>query len=785
MRVAISALSFSLTLLAAALCLPGQTVNSPVIYPRGVVDATRLDPAPATVARGGIVQITGFNLGPDTAVKATGTPLPTTLGDKPVQVLINGVAVPLLSVAAGKVLAQVPVDAALGLASVAVKVGDATSNSGTFTIAAVQAGIVTKEGKGFGLAAGTFSKSPVTVSGTGFGATNPRAGTVTAFVGGIPTKVTTAESKTQPGIFDTVVDVPGQARPGDLLYVLVNARAANPVVLQGLPAAELQFLKLPDGAPDLAQIATPDLSGMFVLGAAVKDAKGCYAAFAFDFTNKKAAASNACLLAPANAATPFVNAPGTEFTGAMVGPAVTTGAIPAGAGIAKQALVFNPGKADKTIDLTGAASVLAGAAGGVFTATIPAATAGGTVMIDTITASTGAVKSAAAPVAAAAAAVVSVDGLTKLLTSRIMLPGGIFAVVVADDAVKPTKVEFAILKTNGDKVSAVALPGGFVPLLAPQAPAAAGVTPPAVGATGLAFYLAAKKTVYVAAKMPDDSLHAFAAFPLDGSDATVVPLPSGWFIAACSNALRTYNFVIGKQLGLFASNSGVNTYKAACPASGYLEMDVATAAITAVPLPVNSDMVTGAATGTFNDFLYATNFSPTARTASSVYVLDGTGAVAFRLEPPAGVNAFQAPTTISVADGLIASAQKRAAGDQGLVFFDLANQTSVQLPLPDNFATVTLAGFFPATRKVVVRGISADRKTSNLVVYDLAVYDRTAAMPVGVVVPNPDGVASLAGKPGAAASPRLLAINVNANTVSAVAFDADGKQVGVVTVRVP
>ena len=62
------------------------------------------------MGRGGIVQINGLNLGPAVGLKASGTTLPTQLGD--VQVLINGKPVPLYSVDIGTIVAQVPVDAA-------------------------------------------------------------------------------------------------------------------------------------------------------------------------------------------------------------------------------------------------------------------------------------------------------------------------------------------------------------------------------------------------------------------------------------------------------------------------------------------------------------------------------------------------------------------------------------------------------------------------------------------------------------------------------------------------
>ena len=59
---------------------PGQAVNTPVIFPRGVTDHLRHDPAPATVARGAVVEINGFNLGPDAPLVFKAAPLPSSLG---------------------------------------------------------------------------------------------------------------------------------------------------------------------------------------------------------------------------------------------------------------------------------------------------------------------------------------------------------------------------------------------------------------------------------------------------------------------------------------------------------------------------------------------------------------------------------------------------------------------------------------------------------------------------------------------------------------------------------
>src|SRR5437870_1555609 len=98
-------------MLASGVCAV-RAQNKPVVLPRGIVNAFTQLPAPATVGRGGIVQINGLNLGPPGGLKAAGPPLAMQLGD--VQVLINGKPAPLFSVDLGTIVAQVPVDAVVG-----------------------------------------------------------------------------------------------------------------------------------------------------------------------------------------------------------------------------------------------------------------------------------------------------------------------------------------------------------------------------------------------------------------------------------------------------------------------------------------------------------------------------------------------------------------------------------------------------------------------------------------------------------------------------------------------
>ncbi|MEO7650865.1 MAG: hypothetical protein ABIZ80_10400, partial [Bryobacteraceae bacterium] len=93
---------------ASATIAMAQVPTAPVVNPRGVLNAYTLLPAPSRVARGGLVQISGLNLGPAAGVTAAGLPWPVTVGSPEIQVLINGTAVPIFSAAPDQIVAQVP-----------------------------------------------------------------------------------------------------------------------------------------------------------------------------------------------------------------------------------------------------------------------------------------------------------------------------------------------------------------------------------------------------------------------------------------------------------------------------------------------------------------------------------------------------------------------------------------------------------------------------------------------------------------------------------------------------
>jgi len=137
-----------------------------------------------------------------------------------VQVLINGKTAPLYSVDVGRILAQVPVDAALGTADLVVQRASGSSPVAHFTVAAMNPSIRTADGSGFGLRWGTLSGKSLLLSGMGLGQTTPPIdsgtpgsgatpnGAIEAFIGGVRTNANASASTTRVGEFDIQVDVP-------------------------------------------------------------------------------------------------------------------------------------------------------------------------------------------------------------------------------------------------------------------------------------------------------------------------------------------------------------------------------------------------------------------------------------------------------------------------------------------------------------------------------------------------------------------------------------------------
>src|ERR1035437_5281830 len=221
---------FAFACLAAAAQLCAQAPTAPVISARGVTNFFTQEPAPGTVALGGLVQIGGLNLGPTEGITATDLPWPTRLGDT--TVVIGGKPAPLYSVSPGTILAQVPVDANIGLVPVTVRRGGVSSPPANVTVAAMAPSIRTADDSGAGLPWGKITATTIAIAATGLGPTEPKLGSgapgpadtpvvptagLTAYVGGLRAKVTATASPPRPAEFDVNITVPAGARRGDLI----------------------------------------------------------------------------------------------------------------------------------------------------------------------------------------------------------------------------------------------------------------------------------------------------------------------------------------------------------------------------------------------------------------------------------------------------------------------------------------------------------------------------------------------------------------------------------------
>jgi len=348
-----------LVVTAAAGLVLAQAPTAPVVSPRGVINAFTQQPAPSLAVPGGIIHINGLNLGPPGGIKAAGTPSPTQLGDPPIEVLLNGRPIPLLSADPERIVAQVPWEAEAGLARVVVRRGGVESKPARILINAVAPSVRSASDSGYGEVAGKLSGQVLSLSAFGLGPTQPRVNSgepgpedpparprlpVEAYVGGLPAKVTAAVSKDRVGEYEIRIQVPEGAQPGDVITLQAGnrntgTRSANRTTFQRAGAADLQFVPSPEGAPEFRSMVTSDLRGHFLIASAVRDDNGCYPSYVFDAARKKAAKIEECLsVAARNAATPVVAANDGAALAALIGP-------PAGdpqTGISSKVLVFSP-----------------------------------------------------------------------------------------------------------------------------------------------------------------------------------------------------------------------------------------------------------------------------------------------------------------------------------------------------------------------------------------------------------------------------------------------------------
>ncbi len=825
--------------LVAGAAVLAQAPSAPVLNPRGVLNAFTRQPAPSSVAAGGILRIEGFNLSPPEGLKASGTPLPTQLGSPPLEVLINGKPAPLFSARPDHILTQVPWDVPPGLATVVVRRGGSQSRPARVFINRVEPSLRTADDTGYGEVAGHLSGNLLTLRATGLGPPQPPVGdgepgpsdpparpreAVRAYVGGLPARVRATLSPERVAEFDVRIELPPEAQPGDLITLLVGTRTANPVTFQKAPSPQVQFLVRPGEAPEFRSMVGAGLRGSYVIASGARGEDGCYPSYLFDFARQQVRKIDGCLTAAnPNARTPVVTAPDSPRLAAFIGPPLGVAPAP----VSSQVLIFDPTRDEPLkVELPEPVTSLTALAGGDFAVTV-SGTPPRTLRINGDTGEILSPQAAAgtgSPGITTPAIQLELDGKEARILALAGLVQNLLVALIADDPSRPTRARVVVVNQQGEVQGGRDFPEGWVPVVAPPRPQAAGAAQPAAQARRvLTLFDAPKQTLYVVARRTDDSRHGVVAFTAEDLSAEVIEFPESWFVAACSPTLPVFNLELARKLVLPGSGAPQTEVKNPCPATGFLLLDLEARKTAAVPLPGQGQFdADPAAIGDVNDFIYGANTDPARRdTADTLFVLDGVTASAFRLDLPTGVTSFANPVPLPAMNAVLALAGNRVAGDAGFVYFDLENAEARLLPTPEGFAQVNFLSVFTATRKLIARGITSGRTGSQYLIYDLVTGDllmppnpervawvgqalQPAAAqpggtqqppggappgqggggqpgPGGATTPAPGGTAA----PPAAAPVMLQEVNPRASTIAAAALDAQGRQLGLLLIRVP
>ncbi len=813
--------------------------QNPVVSARRVQNAHSGEPAPSRVPQGGILRIEGFNLGPAEGAKAQAMPLPTRIGSPEIEVMINNRAAPIFSVDPDKILVQVPFESPAGLVQVTVRRGEQRSRPAQFRVMQTLAAVATRNGLGFG-EAGVREGSKLKLTVSGLGQTDPAATTgdvpggeakprlpVRAFVGGLAATADVKLSGVNVGEFDVTLDIPEGAAPGDLITISLNgAVPANRPVFDRIRAPEALYTALPGGAGAQARILRgADLRGAFAIVHGNRGEDGCYPAWVVDTGRNRAASIAECLIAAQpNAASPVLAGNEQNVMAALVGPA----AGDAAAGISNKVAIFNPVSAEPMIVTTPRAiSTVAFLPDGSLAGIPPGAQ--GIANAFTINPATGEIGPAPAilgggaaggggaiPGGAAGLANLTVDlgdGIKEIVYA-VGAGQGTQVVVVADSGSAPTKAKIATVNNQGAVQSSVDLPSGWLPLLRPLAAAAGGgpgggapggagggpaIVNPAAARRGVGVLNTAPLSVLLLVRNGDK--HAVVSIAVPGLAMQVTEVPSGWFVSACAPQLAFSAFDTTRQFVLFGSHSLAAETANPCNANGFLVLDPAARTFQAVRFQGIANLRQQPAGNTnLNDFLFVASVGQAQPLFyDSLYVLDSLSGTVSQMAPD-GLRGFTLPGQqyqVAELGALVGPGFSQAAGDGGLIYFDLENSVTSVFPVPEGFRSVALVEVFHSTRKIVALGTKTDGSGTQLLVYDLLNNDLS-------FVPNPQGVAFVGNLPaqaapggglpggggqlggGQAAPPTIYIVpNVKANTVLAMCFNANRQPVGVMTLRVP
>ena len=565
---------------------------APTIGIRSVTNGISLADAPATVPRGGILTIRGERLA-EAHVGADSLPLPVTLGDPAVEVLINGTAAPLFFVSPMQINAQVPWETPAGQAEVVVRVGEESSAPTSVQVAMVNVALVRHDGTSAPIAESatpptdasaepassalialgapgeppsatgvlleaTAAISPgsiIRVFAAGIGQTSPAlatgstgaAGTTyamippqRAFLGGLSVEIlSVAPSTDLVGVYEMTFSVPEMAGPTEAYrWVSGNQGASGVMGPTNEPAA--RYMAVPAGVSSAERIQLSALNPYYAsLSGALDGDQGCYPdVHLMDFRRDTVTALTECLLPswpnapnPNNQHRPFETAANSSVLAALVAPE----AAPA-AGLADELLVVNTAVGtSERVAIEGGADRLQIGAGNSSTLRLERPVGeSGRAVVDI----SGAMVGEDAGNAAALPSPLVVGDLRYNLAQDSNFPRGHRFRVLGPDSLADGSVPQAILfDADANVVAQVPFPDGWDPLEPPRRLNANGdpVGPLSLAPVNPGF--AGQTTAYVAVRKSDRTRDGIAAFeivlpPAPAPDAPDAPAATATMTAA-------------------------------------------------------------------------------------------------------------------------------------------------------------------------------------------------------------------------------------------------------------
>lgn len=367
-----------LLVLLACLAAAGSAAGEPVITSRSIVNGVTFGDGPGVVPRGGIVAVIGEGLAAE-QVDADTVPLPTSLGDPAVQVLINGVAAPLFFVSPTQINAQIPWETEAGRAEIVVRQGETDSAAVDFIVANINVSLFRHSGTSAPIAESwapstdpaAASSSPIGLGGpaqppaatgtvvepgstisagsalrvfaAGIGDTEPAlesgsagaqdttyefAEAQRAFLGGIPVVEPSVGPSTElVGVYDMTFTVPDLAGSTEVFRWVSGGGGASGVMGPvGAPVA--RYMAVPEGVSSAEVIQMTDLNPYYVALSGDLDVdQGCYpGVHVLDFRRETTTAISDCVFPsfPNNPNTaqyrPFEAATNSGVLAAMIAP---------------------------------------------------------------------------------------------------------------------------------------------------------------------------------------------------------------------------------------------------------------------------------------------------------------------------------------------------------------------------------------------------------------------------------------------------------------------------------